>query len=473
MLLPVVISGGYGERLWPVSRAEFPKPFIKMQDGQSLIQKAFLRAAAQADVTEIITVTNSDYYFKTMNEYSTVNGNGIMTRFILEPAPRNTAPAIAMAAFYASAVYDEDIMLLVLPADQLIENNAAFTRAIAEAKLLAEKNHLVTFGITPTGPEIGYGYIERGKGDSVNSFIEKPDSATAATYINNGSYLWNSGIFCFKAGVFLRELELHCPEMAQLAKSAIPADWTQATYNYVELEEKTFSAIPNISIDHAVMEKSKNIVVVACDIGWNDVGSWSAMSDMVDADGSGNRLVGTIYTHNSSNCYIQSDERVIAAVGVSDLIIIDTPDALLVTDRKQAQHVKQIVRQLKDHCHPSSKEHRIVYRSWGSYTILEESVGFKIKRIEVLPKQKLSLQTHKHRSEHWVVVSGKATVQNDGEIFELLPSQSTYIRAGCKHCLQNNGNEMLVIIEVQCGAYLGEDDIVRFSENYERKIEVA
>lgn len=473
MLLPVIISGGSGERLWPVSSTSFPKPFIRMQDGQSLIQKAFLRAVSQSDVTEVLTVTNRDHYFKTRSEYNAVNENKIATSFILEPVGRNTAPAIAMAASYARTIYGDDTILLVLSADQLISNVEAFSQAIIEAKKLAEKNHLVTFGVTPTRPETGYGYIERGDGYMVKRFVEKPDLATAEKYVSGGNHLWNAGIFCFKAGVFLRELELHSPQIAQAIKIAAPDNWTQAAYNYIELKEKTFSAIPNISVDYAVMEKSKNVTVVACDIGWNDIGSWNAMSQLLNADTNENRLVGEVYVHDSSNCFIQSSGRIIAAVGVRNLIIIDTPEALLITDNEQAQHVKQVVSQIKKHKHVTSKENHTIFRPWGSYTILEESAGFKIKRIEVLPKQKISLQVHKHRSEHWVVVSGKAKIQNGDEIFELLPSQSTYIQAGNKHRLQNSGDEVLVIVEVQCGEYLGEDDITRFDDHYGRKTIIA
>lgn len=466
MLLPVIISGGSGERLWPVSRASFPKSFITMPDGQSLIQKAFLRAAIQPNITEILTVTNRDHYFKTRSEYNAVDQNKTINSFILEPIGRNTAPAIAMAASYASTMYGDDTILLILPADQLISNIEAFTQAISAAKALAEKNYLVTFGITPDRPETSYGYIECGGGHIVKRFVEKPDLETAEKYASGGKHLWNAGIFCFKAGVFLKELEEHSKEVAQSVKKAVPDNWTQAAYNYVELEDDLFAAIPNISVDYAVMEKSDNVAVVACDIGWNDVGSWSAMSNMLAADINRNKLVGEVYTHNSSNCFIQASGRTVAAVGIENLIVIDTPDALLVTNHEQAQNVKHIVGQLKECNNATSKEHSTVFRSWGSYTVLQESAGFKIKRIEVLPKHSLSLQTHKQRSEHWVVVSGKATVQNGDEVFELLPSQSTYIKAGNKHRLQNNESEPLVIVEVQCGSYLGEDDITRFDDTY-------
>jgi mannose-1-phosphate guanylyltransferase len=469
MILPVIISGGSGERLWPVSRATFPKPFIIMPDGQSLLQKAFLRAASQESAGEILTVTGRDHYFKTRSEYQAVNIGKKTASFILEPAARNTAPAIAMAAHYASAKYGEDTILLALPADQLITDDIAFTEAVMEAENLARRNLLVTFGITPTRPETGYGYIECGEGSAVKCFVEKPDLDAAVNYIKSGKHLWNSGMFCFKAGIFLRELELHCPELATSITRAMP-DCKHLAQNYIEPEEAVFAAIAEISIDYALMEKSQNRAVVACDIGWNDLGSWSAMGNMLAADASGNSLLGEVYTHETTGCFIQADGRVIAAVGARDLVIIDTPDALLVADRARAQHVKKIVAQLKECGHPASREHTTVYRSWGRYTVLQESAGFKIKRIEVLPHQKLSLQVHEHRSEHWVVVSGKARVQNGEEVFELLPSQSTNIPAGHKHRLQNAGGEMLVIVEVQCGLYLGEDDITRLEDSYELQI---
>lgn len=468
MLLPVIISGGSGERLWPVSRASFPKPFITMPDGQSLIQKAFLRACAQPNITEILTVTNRDHYFKTSSEYSVVNEGKIITSFILEPIGRNTAPAIAMAASYASGIYGNDTILLILPADQLISNIEEFSQAVSHAKSLAEKDHLVTFGITPSRPETSYGYIQCDEEHMVKRFVEKPDLATAEQFVSSGKHLWNAGIFCFKAGSFLQELALHSPHLAEPVKQAVPENWVQAAFNYVELEDDLFAAIPNISVDYAVMEKSNNVAVIACDIGWNDVGSWKAMSDLLDADSNKNKLVGEVYTHNSSNCFIQSSDRTVAAVGIENLIVIDTPDALLVTSHEHAHNVKHIVGQLKECNNATSKEHRTVFRSWGSYTVLQESTGFKIKRIEVLPKHSLSLQMHKHRSEHWVVVSGKATVQNGEDVFELMPSQSTYIQAGNKHRLQNNESEPLVIVEVQCGSYLGEDDITRFDDIYGR-----
>ena len=470
MFLPVIMSGGAGERLWPVSRASFPKPFIAMPDGQSLIQKAFLRAKILEDVEEILTITNRDHYFKTRGEYAGVNNTGVKTSYILEPIGQNTAPAIAISAHYAAKMYGEDTVLLVLSADQLSEKQDAFANAIAEAKKLAEKDYLVSFGITPTRPETGFGYIEISSNSYlVKRFTEKPDLATAQEYIKDGNHLWNAGIFCFKAGVFLAELAKHCPELAkQVAIVAQATDFQQASHGYAELDDKLFAKVPSISVDYAVMEKSNKVAVVACDIGWNDVGSWNAIGELIAPNAEGNRLSGEIYTHDSSGCLIQSSGRLVATVGVRDLVIIDTPDALLVADKSKVQEVKNIVGKLKENNHSASKEHTTIFRPWGCYTVVEEGVGFKIKRIEVLPKHSLSLQKHERRSEHWVVVSGVASVQNNEQFLELSPSQSTYIEAGHKHRLTNNSDEVLVLIEVQCGSYLGEDDITRFDDVYGR-----
>lgn len=466
--LPVIISGGSGERLWPVSRALFPKPFIRLPDGQSLLQKALLRAVAQSGVREVLTVTNRSHYFKSRSEYDRLRLPDIATSFVLEPVGRNTAPAIAMAALYAATMHGEDTVLLILPADHMIAQMDPFHTAVDAARAFAEQGYLVTFGMQPTRAETGYGYIEVGDDHRVRRFVEKPDAATAARYLADGNHLWNAGMFCFTAKTILNELRTHCPQLMDAVAHAAPADWHSAATRYLELATESFTAIPSISIDYAVMEKSDKVAVVACDIGWNDVGSWDAMSDLIAPDADGNRCVGEVIPYRSANCFVQSNERVVAVVGVKDLMIVDTPDALLVTHRDAVQDVKQIVGRLKEADHTASREHSTVFRPWGSYTVLQESPGFKIKRIEVLPHQKLSLQMHQHRSEHWVVVSGRARVVNGEQTIDLNPSESTYIPAGHKHRLENIGNEPLAIVEVQCGAYLGEDDITRFDDSYGR-----
>jgi len=479
MFLPIIMSGGSGERLWPVSRSSCPKPFIEMADGQSLLAKAFLRAQSLADVQEILTITNCEHYFRTKSEYSSIADALVKNSYIIEPFPRNTAPAVAIAAHYAAKMYGEDAILLVLPADQLIEKTSEFSLAVSEARKLAEQDFLVTFGIAPTRAETGFGYIELPEETIENCpnsyivkrFVEKPNLSTAEDYVSGGKHLWNAGIFCFKAGVFLSELEKHSPELSAAIELVISGlDWAQAAHGYAELDSDKFAEVSSISVDYAVMEKSDKVAVCKCDIGWNDVGSWNAIGDLISPDDNGNRTTGEVYTHDSNDCFIQASERLVATVGVRDLVIIDTPDALLVADKSKVQEVKNIVGQLKENGHSASKEHTTIFRPWGCYTVLEEGIGFKIKRIEVLPLHSLSLQKHEHRSEHWVVVSGVANVQNDEKIFELLPSQSTYIQAGHKHRLSNNSDKVLIIVEVQCGAYLGEDDIMRFDDVYGRSV---
>lgn len=470
MLLPVIISGGSGERLWPVSRASFPKPFITLSDGQSLLQKSFLRACGLDGVSEILTITNSDYYYKTQIDYNKVVQSKIITSFILEPEARNTAPAIAIAAQYAVNIYGNDITLLILPADQLIEDQMAFCEAIERAKKLAEKNYLVTLGISPSRAETGFGYIELSETINdvdntylVKKFTEKPDMATASSYIASKNHLWNAGILCFKPQAFLDELEKHANDIfTTTTKIANTWNSTLIAHGLVELDRELFAKVPNISIDYAVMEKSSNVAVCTCDMGWNDVGSWNSISDLMEPDNESNRLSGDVYAYETNNCLIQSNKRLIAALGLQNLLVIDTPDALLVANREYAQEIKQMASKLKLDGHPAAKEHKTVFRPWGHYTIIEEGEGFKIKRIEVLPLKSISLQKHEHRSEHWVVISGIAKVQNGDEFSELMPSQSTYIKAGQKHRLSNENDTVLVLIEIQCGHYLGEDDIVRY-----------
>ena len=471
-LIPTILCGGAGSRLWPVSRELHPKPFIRLADGQSLLQKAWLRGAALPDVLEILTVTNRELFFKTEDEYREVAGGAhhdLANSFILEPFGRNTAPAIAAAALHVAATHGFDALMLVLAADHLIADQTAFAAAVAQAVQLAREGKLVTFGIEPEAPETGYGYIEA-DGNRVLRFVEKPDLDKAREYLASGRYLWNSGMFCFSAGAMLSEMEQHCPAILnatrscmELSKKASGKGFTQ-----IELDAATFDLVPDDSIDYAIMETSRNVAVVPCSIGWSDIGSWNAVGDLLEPDAEGNRIEGEVQLHNVSNCYIQSNQRIVGAVGVSNLIIVDTPDALLVAERSRAQDVKHIYASLKSQGHEAHKLHRTVHRPWGTYTVLEDSARFKIKRIEVKPGASLSLQMHHHRSEHWIVVSGMAKVVNgDHELF-VSTNESTYIPAGHKHRLENPGVLDLVMIEVQSGEYLGEDDIVRFEDNYGR-----
>lgn len=468
-IIPVVLSGGVGARLWPVSRELHPKPFMRLSDGESLLQKAFLRAANLPDVGEVLTVTNRDLYFKTQDEYRGVNSNTVPTSFILEPFGRNTAPAIALAALHAAQAHGDDAILLVLPADHLIAKGDAFVQAVARAKDLASDRYLVTFGIQPNAPETGYGYIEA-KGQTVKRFVEKPTLEKAKEYVASGQYLWNAGMFCFSAGTLIAEMQAHAPEVLAAARNCLAASnqVQEPNATRIDLDANSFKQVQDISIDYALMERSSRVAVVACDIGWSDIGSWSAMADLVKGDEQGNGTVGDVLLHDASNCYIQSDGRVVSVVGVKDLIVIDTPDALLVVDKSRVQDVKQIVGKLKARSHEAYKIHREVHRPWGTYTVLEEGNRFKIKRIEVKPGASLSLQMHHHRSEHWIVVSGMAKVVNGENEFFVNTNESTYIPAGHQHRLENPGVINLVMIEVQSGEYLGEDDIVRFQDHYGR-----
>ncbi|MEY2340579.1 mannose-1-phosphate guanylyltransferase/mannose-6-phosphate isomerase [Acidithiobacillus sp. IBUN Pt1247-S3] len=468
-LLPVILSGGAGTRLWPVSREQHPKPFMQLADGQSLLQKTFLRAAALPGVVQILTVTNRDLVFKTKDEYAEVNAAAQATAFILEPFGRNTAPALAAAALWAEEHLGPEATLLVLAADHLITKQAEFTAAVSQASALAAQGKMVTFGIQPTAPDTGFGYIEA-EGNTVLRFVEKPTLDKATEYLQSERYLWNSGIFCLRVDTALRQLAEHAPVVLESVRDCYRASAEMQGENFaqVELPAESFEAVPDISIDYALMEKSAQVAVVPCDIGWSDIGSWNALSDLQAADSQGNRILGEALIHDARNCYVQSPERIVGLVGVHDLIVVDTPDAVLVADRKRAQDVKQIAAQLKASGHDAYKIHREVHRPWGTYTVLEEGERFKIKRIEVKPGATLSLQMHHHRSEHWIVVSGIARVINGDNAFLLNTNESTFIPAGHMHRLENPGVINLVMIEVQSGDYLGEDDIVRFDDVYGR-----
>jgi mannose-1-phosphate guanylyltransferase len=468
-LLPVILSGGAGTRLWPVSREQHPKPFMQLADGQSLLQKTFLRAAALPGVEQILTVTNRDLVFKTKDEYAQVNPTGKATAYILEPFGRNTAPALAAAALWAEKHLGPDATLLVLAADHLITKQEEFASAVSQACALAAQGKMVTFGIQPTAPETGFGYIEA-EGNTVLRFVEKPTLAKATEFLSSGRYLWNSGIFCFRVDAVLRELSEHAPNVLESVQNCLgaSAEIQGGGISQVEMRPEAFEYAPDISIDYALMEPSTEVAVVPCDIGWSDIGSWNALSDLQDADARGNRILGEALLHDARNCYVQSPQRIVGLVGVHDLIVVDTPDAVLVAHRDRAQDVKQITAQLKASGHDAYKIHREVHRPWGTYTVLEEAEDFKIKRIVVKSKGSLSHQMHHHRSEHWIVVSGIARVVNGEKDMLVRTNESTYIPAGTPHRLSNPGMIDLVMIEVQSGNYLGEDDIVRFEDVYGR-----
>lgn len=475
-LIPVILSGGVGSRLWPVSRETHPKPFMTLPDGQNLIQKTFLRASRLQGVSQILTVTNRELLFKTEDEYRSINKTGIAQGFILEPFGRNTAAAVAMAALQIKELKGPDAHMLVLAADHLIQNEQAFAEAVDNALILSEQGWLVTFGIKPHYPETGFGYIETDTslelevGLKVIRFVEKPDLKSAESYVAADNYLWNSGMFCFQVGMVLAEFEKHAPDVLVAVARVLEQSRLSQSNDYycLAIDPETFSDVPGISIDYALMERSDKVATVPCDIGWSDIGSWNAVSELTPPDEDGNRFEGEVLAHSSRNNYVKSEDRLTALVGVENLIVIDTPDALMIVDKNHAQDVKHIVAKLKDSGHTLHQLHRTVHRPWGTYTTLESGERFKIKRIVVKPKASLSLQLHHHRSEHWIVVSGMAVVVNDEQELMLNTNESTFIRAGHKHRLSNPGVIDLVLIEVQSGDYVGEDDIVRLEDIYGR-----
>ena len=474
MLIPVILSGGSGTRLWPVSREALPKPFMKLGGNSSLLQRTLERALPLADGARAAIVTNHEYFFKTREEIAALTAaRGTRITQLLEPLARNTAPAIAIAALWAESIAP-DATMLVLPADHLIPDEKAFQEAARAASEIAADGSIVLFGIQPTLPETGFGYIETGEPMAdgaalrVRRFVEKPDTARAVQFLQAGNFVWNSGMFCFRADAIVAALAEHAPDVLDAARVAWAASRNGATDEKITIDADTFGRCRSISIDYAVMERAGNVVVLPSRFGWSDIGSWTAVAEQFPADADGNTTVGETMLVSSRNTHVQSDNRLVAAVGVENLLVVDTPDALLVASKGASQQVKEIVARLKAAGHEAATSHRTVARPWGTYTVLLEGPRFKIKRIEVKPRQALSLQMHHHRSEHWIVVSGTARVTCDDRTFLVSANESTYIPIGGTHRLENPGVVDLVMIEVQCGDYLGEDDIVRFSDTYGR-----
>ena len=466
-LVPVLLSGGAGTRLWPASRESHPKQFLPLLGEQSLLQLTWLRLKG-LPVEAPLVVANEEHRFLVAEQMRAV---GIQpSAIILEPVARNTAPAIAVAALAAIANGD-DPLLLVLPSDHLIKDEAGFQQAIAAAMVAADAGGLVTFGIVPDAPETGFGYIKAAPGTGVRAverFVEKPDSATAAQYVASGEYFWNSGMFLFRASSYLAELENNQPNMVAQCRLAMAQAKRDA--DFLRLDKTAFAACPADSIDYVVMEKTAQAKVLPLAVGWNDVGSWSALWQVSAQDGQGNAHRGDVVARDCRNTLALSERRLVALLGVDDLVVVDTDDALLVAHRDKVQQVKELVAQLKRDGRQQTNLHRKVYRPWGSYDGIDSGERFQVKRIIVKPGAALSLQMHHHRAEHWIIVSGTARVTCGEKVFTLSENQSTYIPLGSKHRLENPGKMPLELIEVQSGSYLGEDDIVRFEDVYGRDV---
>jgi mannose-1-phosphate guanylyltransferase len=472
-LVPIILSGGAGTRLWPVSREALPKPFMRLPDGRSLLRRTAERAAAIADSAPAWIVTNREYYFLSRDDLAVASLRGA-PQFLLEPVGRNTAPAIALATLAVAAQHGEDAQLLVLPADHVIADEAAFRTCVEAARAVAAQGWLVTFGMKVERPATGYGYIKLGAplsaaAHAVERFVEKPSAEKAQEYMASGEYCWNSGMFLFRAGDMLAAFEAHKPELLRAARAC----WESSQANRlggdaVELQRGSFAVLESISIDYAIFEHAKRVAVVPGAFGWSDVGAWNELAAHYAPDARGNRAAGDALFVDSDGCYVHGQDRLVATLGLKDVYVVDTPDALLVLDKSRAQDVKQVVDAVRARGGDKHALHVTVARPWGSYTVLQEAPGFKIKRVEVKPGRALSLQMHYHRSEHWIVVNGTAKVTNGDNEFLVRTNESTYIPSGTRHRLENPGTVPLVLIEVQSGQYLGEDDIVRFEDRYGR-----
>lgn len=468
-LHPIVLSGGSGSRLWPLSRGLFPKQLLALAGENSLIQDTVLRAQTVEGQAPII-ICNAEHRFLIAEQMRQADVSP--ARIVLEPIGRNTAPAVAIAALMITEK-DPDGIALVMPADHVVRNRTKFAEAVAAAMVAAKEGYLVTFGITPDAPETGYGYVQRGaaleKLDgtfAVKRFVEKPDAATAASYIAAGDYSWNSGMFVFKASAFLEELNKLEPEMLANCRAAIAQG--KLDLDFFRLAQEPFQSCKSISIDYAVMERTSHAAVVPVEMGWSDIGSWESLWDTTGQDEAGNVIKGDVLHHGARNSYLRSEGPMVAAVGLEDVVVVAMTDAVLVSHKSASQDVKRIVEQLEKSGRELHTTHRKVYRPWGSYEGIDSGDKYQVKHIIVNPGAKLSLQMHHKRAEHWIVVSGTAQVTCGDRVFPLTENQSTYIPLGAKHRLENTGTEPLHLIEVQSGSYLGEDDIVRFEDTYGR-----
>ena len=462
----VIMAGGSGSRLWPVSRSNFPKQFINLMSSNSMLQDTILRAPNETKSSPYV-ICNESTRFLVAEELQNINVQN--PNIILEPAGRNTAPAIALAAFDA-VKKGHDPVMVVLASDHVIKDEKAFHEALNTADQAAQQDKLVTFGIIPTHPETGYGYIKKGQqapiGFEVSEFVEKPNLETAEGYVDSGIYLWNSGMFAFKASVYLAELNKFNSEIFKVCQDAI--NNKTEDIDFIRVAKEIFEKCPDESIDYAVMEKTSDSVVIPLDAGWSDVGSWLSLYEISEKDELNNVVFGDVITSETESCYVRAEERLVATIGVKDLVIVDTKDALMVAHKSSTQDVKKIVNQLKEQQRSEYAFHREVYRPWGKYDSIDNGKRYQVKRITVKPGEKLSVQMHHHRAEHWIVVSGTAVVGRDDEEILLTENESIYLPVGCVHWLENPGKIPLELIEVQSGSYLGEDDIVRFKDRYGR-----
>ena len=470
MLLPVVIAGGIGSRLWPVSRTLLPKQFIHFQQfGGSLFQNTLNRLNGIEDISQPLVVCNEEHRFLVAEQLRALDE--LDSKILLEPFGKDTAPAVAMAALCAIQE-NPDALLLVLPADHIIKDTDRFQSAIGQAEKLAKKNKLVTFGIVPDAPEVGYGYIEKGSqlegsdGFAVARFVEKPDLAAAISYLEARTYFWNSGMFMFSAQLFLGELEVYSRDIYEVCVETFAA--IIKDNDFMRIPGSRFSACRSDSIDYAVMEKTANAAMIPLDAGWNDLGAWEALWKVGSKDAAGNVISGDVLLNQVNNSYIQAESRLVAAVGIEDTVIIETADSVLVSNKKSAQTVKQIVEQLEAKKRTESVSHTKVFRPWGSYESLMNADGYQVKHIIVNPGESLSLQMHHHRAEHWIVIKGKGVITCDGKEIVLGVNENIFVPLGSKHRLANPFSEPVEIIEVQVGDYLSEDDIVRFEDQYGR-----